>query len=223
MASGPSARFTGFPAEAFAFYDQLAGHNTRPWWQEHRGDYETHVRAPLTALVEELAEEFGQPQVYRPYRDTRFSKDKTPIKDHQGAVVMLEDAIGYYVQVSARGLMVAGGWYAPQGQQLTRFREAVEAGHAAHVRSLLAALTRQGWDLETNSLKTRPRGVDADHPDLDLLRFRCVTAARHYEPEPWLATRKVVATVRGGWRRITPLLEWLADHVGPASDPMTEA
>lgn len=213
------ARFAGLPAEAFGFYDDLAGNNTRAWWKQHRDTYESNVREPLTALVEEVAEEFGEPQVYRPYRDTRFSKDKTPIKDHQGAVVMLEDAIGYYVQISARGLMVAGGWYAPQGQQLARFRAAVEAGHAAHVRSLVAGLEKQGWDVETNPLKTRPRGVDPEHPDLDLLRFRCLTAAKHYEPEPWLGTRKVLTTVRTGWRRLTPTLEWLADHVGPATDP----
>jgi uncharacterized protein (TIGR02453 family) len=212
--------FQGFPAEAFSFYDELATHNTRAWWQQHRGEYESSVRGPLTALVAELSEEFGQAQVYRPYRDTRFSKDKTPIKDHQGAVVMLEDAVGYYVQVSAGGLMVAGGWYAAQGQQLARFREAVTAGHGDHVRGLVAQLEKQGWDVETNPLKTRPRGVDADHPDLDLLRMRCLTAARYVQPdEPAVGTRRVLTTVRTGWRRLTPMLEWLADHVGPAVDP----
>ena len=85
-------RFTGIPAEAFEFYDRLAVDNTRTWWQANRGDYERFVREPLTHLVDELADEFGTPKLFRPYRDARFSKDKTPIKDHQGAVVGVEDA-----------------------------------------------------------------------------------------------------------------------------------
>jgi uncharacterized protein (TIGR02453 family) len=211
--------FTGLPAEAFDFYDALAANNTRPWWQEHRGEYEQHVRAPLAALLAELEPEFGSGHVYRPYRDARFSRDKTPIKDHQGAFVGLEDAVGYYVQVSAAGVMVAGGWYAPQGQQLVRFREAIEAGAASTVRSMLHGLERQRWELDGRALKTRPRGVDPDHPDLDLLRFRALTAARHYPVQEWLGTRKALTTVRRDWRQLRPLVEWLADHVGPATDP----
>jgi uncharacterized protein (TIGR02453 family) len=215
----PTHTFTGFPAEAFDFYEALAANNTRPWWQEHRAEYEAHVRAPLEALVGELEPEFGAGHLYRPYRDARFSKDKTPIKDHQGAVVGLEDSVGYYVQVSAEGLMVAGGWYAPAGQQLARFREAIEAGHATEVRRMLATLAKQGWEIDGQQLKTRPRGVAPDHPDLDLLRMRALTGAKRYPVEPWLGSRKALTTVRAGWRQLRPLMEWLADHVGPAQDP----
>jgi uncharacterized protein (TIGR02453 family) len=215
-------RFDGFPAEAFEFYDALAGNNERAWWQANRSSYETNVRAPLVMLLDELAPEFGAAQVYRPYRDTRFSKDKTPIKDHQGAVVALEDAIGYYVQVSAAGLMVAGGWYAPQGQQIVRFREAVAGGHAAHVRGLVHGLEKKGWDVQTHSLKTRPRGVDAEDPNLDVLRYRCLTAARYLPADASLGTRRALTSVRNGWRAIRPTVEWLADHVGPATDPASE-
>jgi uncharacterized protein (TIGR02453 family) len=218
-AAMPTTPFAGLPAEAFDFYEALAANNTRPWWQEHRGEYEQHVRGPLAELLAELEPEFGPGHLFRPYRDARFSKDKSPIKDHQGAFVGLEDAVGYYVQVSAAGLMVAGGWYAPQGQQIARFREAIEAGHATSVRAMLAALERTGWEVDGRPLKTRPRGVDADHPDLDLLRFRALTAARHYPVEPWMGTRRALTTVRSGWRAIRPITEWLADHVGPATDP----
>ena len=64
--------FSGFPVEAFDFYDALAANNTRPWWQEHRGEYEQNVRAPLGELVAELEAEFGTGHLYRPYRDARF-------------------------------------------------------------------------------------------------------------------------------------------------------
>lgn len=221
MSTGTSG-FAGIPAEAFDFYEALGANNTREWWQQHKADWERLVRDPLTALVRELQPEFGTAHLFRPYRDTRFSKDKAPLKDHQGAFVGVEDAVGYYVQVSSAGLMVAGGWYSPQGEQTARFREAVSAGHAAHLRALLAALDKQGWDVDGQPLKTRPRGVAPDDPDLDLLRFRALTAARHYGVEPWMGTAKALTRVRTDWRQARPMVEWLADHVGPATDPAAE-
>lgn len=214
--------FAGIPVEAFEFYDALAANNTRAWWQDHKADYQRLVKDPLAQLLDELAAEFGQAHLFRPYRDTRFAKDKTPLKDHQGGYVAIEDAVGYYVQVSASGLMVAGGWYSPEGQQVARFRDAVAGGHAGHVRALLDKAAKQGWEVDGRPLKTRPRGVDAEHPDLDLLRFRALVLSRSYGVEPWMGTRKTLTTVRNAWRQARPLTEWLADHVGPATDPSRE-
>ena len=76
-------RFAGFPAEGFAFYEQLAAHNTKAWWAKNRSTYNECIKAPMTALLAELEGEFGEGKVYRPYRDTRFSKDKAPLKDHR--------------------------------------------------------------------------------------------------------------------------------------------
>lgn len=214
------AKAGGLPVEAFEFYEALALDNSRVWWQEHRGQYEQFVRAPMAALLADLSEEFGgEGTLYRPYRDTRFSKDKTPIKDHQGALIEVEDGVGYYLQVSAQGLMVAGGWYLPRGQQLQAFRAAVGEGHAQHVRGLVRGLTRRGWEIDGRPLKTRPRGVPADHPDLDLLRMRALVAAKSYPVEAWMGTAKLRSTVRRDWRALTPLVEWLGDHVGPSEDP----
>ena len=84
---------------------------------------------------------------------------------------------------------------------------------------MVRALERSGWEIDGRPVKTRPRGVPADHPDLDLLRFRSLTAAKHFPVEPWLGTRKALATVRTRWRQVRPLTEWLGDHVGPATDP----
>ncbi len=214
----PSADFTGFPAQGFEFYDALAENNTRAWWQDHKGEYLTYVKAPMVALLAELTDEFGAPHVFRPYRDTRFHKGADPIKDHQGGVVQVEDAIAYYVQVSASGLMVAGGWYAPLGRQVARYRESVEGPAGAELERILRSL-RRSWEIDGRPMKTRPRGVDADHPRLDLLRNKMLTVSRTYPVEPWLGTRKAFTTVRSGWRAMRPLVEWLADHVGPAGDP----
>ncbi len=210
--------FTGIPAEAFEFYEALSANNSREWWQAHKADYEERVRDPLSALLAELEPEFGPGHLFRPYRDTRFSKDKTPIKDHQGAVVNVEDSVGYYVQISGEGLMVAGGWYAPQGQQVARYREAVDGPRGAELVRLVAAAKRR-FDVDGQPLKTRPKGYDIDHPRIDLLRNRALTVARRYPVGPAIAGRKAFSAVRADWRAMRPLMEWLADNVGPGTDP----
>ena len=215
-------RFAGFPAEGFAFYERLAAHNTKAWWAEHRSTDDDCIKAPMTALLAELEGEFGEGKVYRPYRDTRFSKDKAPLKDHQGAVVMIEDAIGYYVQVSASGLMVGGGLYAPAPTQLARLRAAIASAAGVTLEAELARLRRGRWEIDGSQLKTRPKGYAADAPRLDLLRMTRVVATRTYDDPKTLGARKVLEVVRKDWRAITPMMEWLADHAGPDGDPGRE-
>src|SRR5690606_15660460 len=103
--------FPGFPEAALDFYDDLEMDNTRSFWEAHRHVYEESVRAPMTALVEALAPEFGTPKVFRPYRDVRFAKDKTPYKTHQGAFVSAGPSTGWYVEISARGVRTEAGFY----------------------------------------------------------------------------------------------------------------
>ena len=210
--------FRGIPTRAFTFYAELAEHNNKPWWNEHKCEYETSVRAPLIELCAALEDEFGPAKVYRPYRDARFAKDKSPLKDHQGAVIHIEDHVGYYVQVSASGLMIAGGWYAPQGRQLERYRAAVDTAAGVALERLVAALGKK-FELNGNPLKTKPKGYDADHPRIELLRNRMLTAARNYGDPAWVNTPRTLKVVRDDWRALQPLLEWLADHVGPGEEP----
>ena len=215
-----SARFVGFAPQAFDFYVSLEGNNTKAWWADHKSDYEAYVRGPLEALVAELADEFGEAKVFRPYRDTRFSKDKTPFKDHQGAVVHIEDGIGYYVQVGAHGLMTAGGWYSSGGEQVHHYREAVDGPRGAELQKMVTSLSKK-FEYDGRALKTKPRGYDVDHPRIDLLRNKAVLMSHAYDVEPWVSTRKALDVVRKDWRSLRPLMEWLADNVGPAEDPAT--
>ena len=214
--------FAGFPAETFEFYEHLSADNTKVWWSLHKAEYERVVRAPMLALLSELTDEFGDAHMFRPYRDARFSKDKTPLKDHQGAVVQVEDAIAYYVQISASGLLVGAGWYSPQGQQLRRFRESVDTAVGGELERTLAALPKR-FEVDGRPLATRPRGYDADNPRIELLRYRMLVASSTYPAEPWMGTSKALDTVRVDWRAMQPLVEWLADHVGPTEDPARES
>lgn len=110
----------GFTDDAFSFYEGLQADNSKSYWTSHKDVYERHVREPLIELCAVLEDEFGAVKLFRPYRDVRFSKDKSPYKTHQGG----HTSEGFYLQVDADGLMVAGGMYAPTPDQLRRYREA---------------------------------------------------------------------------------------------------
>ena len=209
--------FTGFPQRAFTFYADLAANNTKAWWLEHRAEYDDCVKTPLQALTDALAGEFGPAKLFRPYNDQRFHRGE-PLKTHQGAAVAIEDAVAYYVQVGADGLFVAGGWYQPGGRQLARYRDAVAGPAGAELVRRVRAVPRR-FTLGTDALATRPRGVDPDHPRLEQLRYRRLTLGTTYDGVGWLHTQRALDVVRKDWRAMQPLLEWLADHVGPFGEP----
>jgi uncharacterized protein (TIGR02453 family) len=209
--------FSGFSDRAVAFYAALAADNTREYWAANKAVYESEVRDPMRALVGELENEFGVAKLFRPHRDTRFSKDKTPYKTGQAALVGEGTGIGYYVSLDARGLSVGGGFRAHSPAQVARYRGAVDDATAGPaVSELVAELRAHGFDIEGEQLKTKPRGYDADHPRIELLRSRSLMAVRVYGTPRWLARPKALDEVRAAWRQVTPLNEWVAANVGPA-------
>lgn len=201
--------FTGFSDDAFTFYEGLLGDNSKAYWTEHKDIYETAVRAPMEALFAELEPEFGPVKLFRPYRDVRFAKDKSPYKTQQGG-----HAGGHYFQIDADGLMVAGGMYAPAPEQLARYRDAVDAEETGEALArIVGELTAAGYEIGGDRLKTRPRGTSPDHPRLELLRHRSLYAHFGWPPDEWAHTREVVDRVRGAWRRLRPLVEWGDQHM----------
>ena len=119
--------FTGFPPEALDFYEALEADNTKAFWTEHKGVYEQSVKAPMLALCDRLAPEFGTAKMFRPYRDVRFSKDKSPDKTSAAAVLPRADGAGAaYVALSAAGLFIGAGYHEMASDQVARFREAVD-------------------------------------------------------------------------------------------------
>jgi uncharacterized protein (TIGR02453 family) len=168
----------------------------------------------MAALLDHLGDEFGTGRLFRPYRDVRFSSDKSPYKDHQGGYVEVGPSCGYYVQVSSGGLMMAGGWYSSTPQQVARYRDLVSGPRGDELAAILASLGGAGAAIGGEVLRTRPRGVPADHPRLELLRHRTLTAEEsHDHVTPWLGTPAVAEEVRAAWRRMRPLVDWLADEV----------
>jgi uncharacterized protein (TIGR02453 family) len=207
--------FTGFGEYAVEFYDGLLVDNTKAYWTDQKAVYERDVRAPMQELLAACEPEFGPGKIFRPYRDVRFSKDKTPYKTHCGATVG-----GFYVQVGSGGVMAAGGYYQMASDQVARFRTAVDderRGTDLQVR--LAALEKAGLTAAGEQLRTRPRGVDPDHPRLDLLRHKSLYGWREWPPDDVLHGPGTLDRVVATWRALRPLAEWLADHVGPSEQP----
>jgi uncharacterized protein (TIGR02453 family) len=209
------AMTNGIPAEAFDFYEHLGADNTREFWAAHKAEYEQYVRQPLQALADALEPDFGPAHLYRPYRDMRFSADKTPYKDHQGCVFEAENGLGWYLQVSVKGLMVAGGWYQSTPAQVKRYREHLLEAGGDTLRAALKPLPKAGFVVDGDMLKTRPRGVDEDNPEIDLLRHRTLHVTKVWEPEAWMGTKRVQRTIHGAFEKVRPLVVTLADIVGP--------
>ena len=209
--------FTGFPDEGLVFYEGLEADNTKTFWTAHRDEYESFVRAPMLALLEELAGEFGTAKVFRPYRDVRFSHDKTPYKTHQGAVVTPEGrgAGSWYVQVSADGLMVSGGSWRLESDQIARYRRAVaDPVQGVRLEREVERLRSAGWDIDGDRLVRVPAGYSADDDRIELLKHKALHATRRWTPEDWLHTPEVLDRVRTSWRDLATLTSWLADNVG---------
>ncbi|HEY9290423.1 MAG TPA: DUF2461 domain-containing protein [Microlunatus sp.] len=208
------SKFTGFSAAALDFYDDLEVDNSKAFWAEHKQLYQDQVRAPMEALLAALESEFGTAKIFRPYRDVRFAKDKTPYKTHQGAFVATAEATGWYVELSARGVMVAGGFYHAGPDPLARFRRAVaDDVRGPELERLLGRLRRSRWEIGGDRLKTSPRGFDADHPRIALLRHRSLTARKSYGFEPVIHSAELATKIKKDWRQVRPLVEWVSGHV----------
>ena len=212
-------RFAGFPERAFSFYEGLGADNSKAYWTDHRSAYDECVAAPMRALLAELAPEFGEAKFFRPYRDVRFSRDKTPYKTQAAAVVHGDgpaDGV-LYVALSADGLYLAGGYYMTATDQAQRLRAAIADDRSGlALVAILDALRANGWEVGGGQLKRVPKPWDDTHPRADLLHFKSLTASRGYPPDELLPSPAAKDLVAAGWRQLGPLNAWLRDHVGPS-------
>ena len=153
--------FTGFPVAALDFYDDLEMDNTKSFWEAHKAVWKDSVEAPMKSLVAELEPEFGPAKVFRPYRDVRFAKDKTPYKTHQGAYVAAAPSTGWYVEISARGTRVGAGFYDADGPRLLAAKDADRralAGTALEMAREVSSL-HVLFPLENEARELQARGL----------------------------------------------------------------
>jgi uncharacterized protein (TIGR02453 family) len=204
--------FNGWPEEALDFYEGLEADNSKTYWLAHKEIYTDCVLRPMTELLDELGPEHGEGKIFRPYRDLRFSKDKSPYKTAIGAVV--GDG---YIQLSARGLAVGSGMWEMRSDQLDRYRQAVAGHHTgAELERLITGIRQHSIDVDGHEkLKSAPRGYPAEHPRIELLRCKGLVAWRQFQVEAWLGTAAAKNRVTGFLTATAPLGEWLGRYVGP--------
>jgi uncharacterized protein (TIGR02453 family) len=212
--------FTGFPDEAFAFYEGLVADNTKAYWTDHKATYDACVKAPMEALLAKLEPEFGPATFFRPYRDVRFAKDKTPYKEHAAAVVK-DDLAGksaLYVQLGADGLYLGSGYFHTATDQARRLRAAIaEDRTGRELTKLLDGLTAADWVVFGERLKRLPKEYDAGHPRADLLHHKSLIAGKRLEPAAWMHTPKCADRIAALWRELLPLGTWLQTNVGAST------
>jgi uncharacterized protein (TIGR02453 family) len=206
--------FRGWPVEALEFFEGLEADNSKTYWQRNKATYDTMVRAPMEALLAELAGTWGEGRIFRPYRDVRFSRDKSPYKTFIAAT--LGDG---YVQLTAQGLGAGCGMWEMAKDQLDRYREAVNDERTGPQLENVVVKTRAaGVDVSGHDmLKTAPRGYAKDHPRIELMRFKGLVTWRQWAAGPWLATDEPKERVGDFLALSRPVMGWLRTNVGPST------
>jgi uncharacterized protein (TIGR02453 family) len=229
------ARFPGFPSEAIDFFRGLARNNKREWFQPRKQLFEERVKQPMQALVEtvnaalmDIAPEYvTEPgkAIYRIYRDTRFSKDKTPYKTHIAAsfhrrVPVNHGDAGYYFAISHKEVAIGGGVYMPEPPALLAIRNHIAEHHQEFRRILRARQVKQLLgELQGEQLSRVPKGFACDHPALDLLRFKRFILYTTLAPD--LATTPALYTeIVKRFRAMSPFLKFLTAPLASARKKM---
>lgn len=204
--------FAGIPTAALDFYEDLEADNSKAFWTAHKHVYDEMVKVPIEALSAALTPEFGTPKMFRPYRDVRFARDKTPYKTHQG-VWFSESST--YLQVSAAGLFVAAGYWDTSSAQVERLRRSTADDIAGlGLERAIVAVRKAGMEIGGSQITRVPAGYPKDHPRAELLRYKSLTAHREFGSPGWLATKRAQTEITKAFRSLAPLLGWLDTHVG---------
>lgn len=212
-----------FTKKTVAFLRALKRNNDRDWFRARKADYEEHVRGPMVSLLTRLAEDFrsfapelvAEPKasLFRVYRDTRFSADKSPLKTNAAAHFphrrLRKAGAGLYLEVAPKWVWIGGGIYMPETHELAAIRAHIHERHAqlrriVERRSFIAAV----GELHGDQLTRVPRGYAPDHPAAQYLRLRQFLAGREY-PAEFAYDRRFYPEVLRVFRHIAPMVRFL--------------
>ena len=213
-----------FNADTLKFLRSLKRNNDREWFKARKDQYDAHVRAPMIAVIERLANDFKRfaPEIvaspkaslYRIYRDTRFSEDKTPLKIQVSASFRWKglekgEGAGLYLEVHPEWVWMGGGFWAPPQPQLVRIREHIaltwpEIDRVTRARSF----TRVLGPLSGERLTRVPRGYPSDHRAAEYLRFKQFLGGREFPPE-FATSKAFYPALLETYKTIMPLIRFL--------------
>jgi uncharacterized protein (TIGR02453 family) len=210
-------------APVLAFLRKLEKNNNRPWFEDHRAEYETALARFedfVAALITEISrfDDLGGVTpgecMFRIYRDVRFSKDKSPYKNAMGASIgpggRKSMGFPYYLHVQPGShSMLAGGWHTPSPEQFARWRAAVDKD-ASTVKKIIGRkeFAAAFGGMMGEKLARVPRGYPADHPEHELLRLKEM-AVMHIVTDKDLLSSSVVQDSVAVYRTMKPFLDYL--------------
>lgn len=169
--------------KTFEFLSLLAANNDREWFQANKNLFEA-AQQNMLSFADQLLDlmrqhdnienESGKKMLYRIYKDTRFSKDKSPYKTHFGIRMSRATSAlrgGYYFHLEPGNCFVGGGFFAPESDDLKRIREDIDFNYEEWNAVLANTdLVNTFGQLKGDEVKSAPKGYSKDHPAIDLLR-----------------------------------------------------
>jgi uncharacterized protein (TIGR02453 family) len=228
--------FSGFPQETITFYQDLARNNDKVWFDAHKQDYKHYVLAPAQDFVVAMGERLrtiapdivmdtrtnGAGSIFRIYRDTRFSKDKTPYKPFlgiffwEGARKKMENS-GFYFHLEPPRLMLAAGMYMFCRPTLEKYRQAVidpKLG-VSLIKAVEQVEANGPYEISTLHYKRVPRGFDSNHENARFLRFNGLSASIESDIPEEIHSPDILDYCLARFQDMAPLHRWLVKMAGP--------
>jgi len=225
--------FTGFSKETLSFFRGLKRNNAKVWFDNHKAEYEKEVLEPAKAFVVALGQKIRESvpgiiadpkinrSIFRIYRDTRFSPDKTPYKTHlglflwEGGLARME-CPGFYFQLEPAKLFLGAGIYMFSPKMLSRFRRAVvEPDFGAQLTNIILNITKaKDFQVGGKHYKRIPSGFEAQHPNADLLLHNGLHVWWETPIPDEIYSNDLVQYCWKKYRPYLPLHQWLTSLIG---------
>ena len=206
--------------EALVFLNKLKRNNNRDWFNEHKPEFQD-IQKDIKKFYEKIRfnleqhDEIEKLKMFRIYRDVRFSKDKTPYNYHfAGSFSRTGKKLrgGYYLRIRPGESFLAGGFWAPNKEDLFRIRKEIEFGDK-ELRSILSAKEFEqyfGGELVGEELKTAPKGFSKDDPAIDLIRKKGFVAVRNFTDKEVLSPN-FLSEINRSFTSLRPNFDYMSE------------
>ena len=227
-----AAQFNGFSKQTVEFLKKLAQNNNKQWFAEHKSDFEQHVMVPARDFVEAMGDRLRKiapgvvadprtdKSIFRIYRDVRFSKDKSPYKNHLG-IFWWEgnrpkmDCPGFYFHLEPPNLLIGVGNHCFSKPLLQAYRDfAVDPKHGPALAKAIKDVTKKGdYEIGVKHYKKTPRGYDPNHRNAELLLHNGLTAATMEKIPKELYSKELIDYVFARFKDMAPIHKWLLSMI----------
>jgi len=227
----PAPRYAKFELETLAFLDELQANNNREWFKENKSGYEEQVLDVALRFIQSMQDPLAKiaphfiaqatrigGSLMRVYRDTRFSKNKTPYKTNIGIQFRHEQAKnvhspGYYVHIDPSQVFVGVGMWRPESDALRGIRERISTHSPEWKRVISDSKFQRHFDLGGESLKRPPRGFDIDHDFIDDIKRKSFLGVNELQRSDAL-NPQFQKTVETSFKSAEPFMRFLCKSVG---------